>query len=112
MSRSYCPDHCPAQTLSVSSELSLPQSCSICLDAIEPVLGYALLKCPCCHGSWFHRDCVQVHKQRNTTVTNPDFSSPNAPLMIPRTKSGIHSIAGLTVQGHLGAFHDFRWFFL
>lgn len=59
--RSYCPDHRPAQTLSVSSELSLPQSCSICLDAIEPVLGYALLKCPCCHSSWFHRDCVQVH---------------------------------------------------
>ncbi|CAF89650.1 unnamed protein product [Tetraodon nigroviridis] len=56
---SYCPDHCPAQTLCVSSELSLPQSCSICLDAIQPVLGHALLKCPCCHSSWFHRDCVQ-----------------------------------------------------
>uniref|UniRef100_A0A3Q4BEQ2 Uncharacterized protein n=1 Tax=Mola mola TaxID=94237 RepID=A0A3Q4BEQ2_MOLML len=56
---SYCPDHCPTQTLSVSSEPSLPQSCSICLDSIEPVLCYSILKCPSCHGSWFHRDCVQ-----------------------------------------------------
>ncbi|XP_011618350.2 G2/M phase-specific E3 ubiquitin-protein ligase isoform X1 [Takifugu rubripes] len=56
---SYCPDHRPAQTLSVSSDLSLPQTCSICLDVIEPILGYAILKCPSCHGSWFHRDCVQ-----------------------------------------------------
>lgn len=72
VSRCYCPDHRPTQTLSVSSELSLPQSCSICLDAIQPVLGYGLLKCPCCHGSWFHRDCVQVE-----TVTVNDSSSPN-----------------------------------
>lgn len=62
-SRSYCPDHRPAQTLSVSSELSLPQTCSICLDVIEPILGYAILKCPSCHGSWFHRDCVQVQNR-------------------------------------------------
>uniref|UniRef100_A0A3P8VQU2 G2/M-phase specific E3 ubiquitin protein ligase n=1 Tax=Cynoglossus semilaevis TaxID=244447 RepID=A0A3P8VQU2_CYNSE len=56
---SYCQDHSPTQSLCVSSNLSLPNSCSICLEAIEPVLSYSILKCPCCHASWFHRDCVQ-----------------------------------------------------
>ncbi|XP_028994917.1 G2/M phase-specific E3 ubiquitin-protein ligase [Betta splendens] len=56
---SYCPDHSPTQSLCVSPDVSLPQSCSICLDSIEPVLSYSVLKCPSCHGSWFHRDCVQ-----------------------------------------------------
>lgn len=60
VSRSFCPDHSPTQSLCVSSDLSLPQSCSICLDSIEPVLSYSILKCPSCHASWFHRDCVQV----------------------------------------------------
>ncbi|XP_075883846.1 G2/M phase-specific E3 ubiquitin-protein ligase [Nelusetta ayraudi] len=56
---SYCCDHSPTQSMSVSSELSLPQSCSICLDSIEPLLCYSVLKCPSCHASWFHRECVQ-----------------------------------------------------
>ncbi|XP_041668056.1 G2/M phase-specific E3 ubiquitin-protein ligase [Cheilinus undulatus] len=56
---SYCPDHSPTQSLCVSADVSLPQSCSICLDSIEPVLSYSILKCPSCHTSWFHRDCVQ-----------------------------------------------------
>lgn len=56
---SFCPDHAPSQTLSPSLDLSLPQSCSVCLDHIEPVLSYSVLKCPCCHSSWFHRECVQ-----------------------------------------------------
>ncbi|XP_069391325.1 G2/M phase-specific E3 ubiquitin-protein ligase isoform X1 [Paralichthys olivaceus] len=56
---SYCQDHNPTQSLCVSSDLSLPQSCSVCLDAIDPVLSYSVLKCPCCHASWFHRECVQ-----------------------------------------------------
>ncbi|XP_034531534.1 G2/M phase-specific E3 ubiquitin-protein ligase isoform X2 [Notolabrus celidotus] len=56
---SFCPDHSPSQSMCVSSDLSLPQSCSVCLDSIEPVLGYSVLKCPSCHASWFHRDCVQ-----------------------------------------------------
>uniref|UniRef100_A0A3B3XQ75 HECT domain-containing protein n=1 Tax=Poecilia mexicana TaxID=48701 RepID=A0A3B3XQ75_9TELE len=57
--QSYCQDHSPTQSLCVDSDFSLPQSCSICLDSIEPVLSYSVLKCPSCHGSWFHRDCVQ-----------------------------------------------------
>ncbi|KAG7510907.1 G2 M phase-specific E3 ubiquitin-protein ligase [Solea senegalensis] len=56
---SYCPDHSPSQSACVSADLSLPQSCSVCLDVIEPVLSHSVLKCPCCHTSWFHRDCVQ-----------------------------------------------------
>ncbi|XP_039992979.1 G2/M phase-specific E3 ubiquitin-protein ligase isoform X1 [Xiphias gladius] len=56
---SYCPDHSPTQSLYVGSDLSLPQSCSICLDSIDPILSYSVLKCPSCHASWFHRDCVQ-----------------------------------------------------
>lgn len=56
---SYCPDHAPTQTLSLGLDLSLPQTCSVCLDQIEPVLSYNILKCPSCHSSWFHRECVQ-----------------------------------------------------
>ncbi|KAM7403780.1 hypothetical protein PAMA_004287 [Pampus argenteus] len=56
---SYCPEHSPCQSLCVSSDFSLPQSCSICLDSIDPILSYSILKCPSCHNSWFHRDCVQ-----------------------------------------------------
>ncbi|XP_070984324.1 G2/M phase-specific E3 ubiquitin-protein ligase-like [Oncorhynchus clarkii lewisi] len=56
---SYCKDHSPSQSLPVSACVSEPMSCSVCLDPIEPVLSYSILKCPACHGSWFHRDCVQ-----------------------------------------------------
>uniref|UniRef100_A0A3P8T310 G2/M-phase specific E3 ubiquitin protein ligase n=1 Tax=Amphiprion percula TaxID=161767 RepID=A0A3P8T310_AMPPE len=56
---SYCRDHSPVQTLCGGLDLSLPQSCSICLDSMDPVLSFSVLKCPSCHASWFHRDCVQ-----------------------------------------------------
>ncbi|XP_072546610.1 G2/M phase-specific E3 ubiquitin-protein ligase [Salminus brasiliensis] len=54
---SFCKKHRPTQ--SCSSSPTLPLCCSICLEHIEPVLSYSVLKCPACHGSWFHRDCVQ-----------------------------------------------------
>ncbi|XP_026856170.2 G2/M phase-specific E3 ubiquitin-protein ligase [Electrophorus electricus] len=54
---SFCKKHCPTQTC--SSSPSLPLSCSICLETLEPVLSYSVLKCPACLGSWFHRDCIQ-----------------------------------------------------
>lgn len=57
--RSFCRTHRPTQTC--SSSPTLPLSCSICLEPIEPVLSFTVLKCPACHGSWFHRDCVQVN---------------------------------------------------
>ncbi|XP_068608325.1 G2/M phase-specific E3 ubiquitin-protein ligase [Brachionichthys hirsutus] len=56
---SFCLDHSPSQTRSASADLSLPQSCSVCLDPIEPILCFSILKCPSCQASWFHRDCVQ-----------------------------------------------------
>ncbi|XP_018590207.1 G2/M phase-specific E3 ubiquitin-protein ligase [Scleropages formosus] len=56
---SFCREHCPTQTNSQPSCPSTPLSCSICLEFVEPVLSYTVLKCPCCHSSWFHRDCVQ-----------------------------------------------------
>lgn len=56
---SYCRDHSPVQTLGGVLDLSLPQSCSICLDSIHPVLSFSILRCPSCNTSWFHRDCVQ-----------------------------------------------------
>ncbi|KAM9465715.1 LOW QUALITY PROTEIN: G2/M phase-specific E3 ubiquitin-protein ligase [Clarias gariepinus] len=54
---SFCRKHRPTQTC--SSTPTLPLSCSICLEPVEPVLSYSVLKCPACHGSWFHRECVQ-----------------------------------------------------
>ncbi|XP_050989334.1 G2/M phase-specific E3 ubiquitin-protein ligase isoform X1 [Labeo rohita] len=54
---SFCKKHAPSQ--SCVSSPSLPLSCSVCLEPIEPVLSYNVLKCPVCHGSWFHRNCVQ-----------------------------------------------------
>ncbi|XP_037550720.1 G2/M phase-specific E3 ubiquitin-protein ligase [Nematolebias whitei] len=60
---SYCEDHSPSQSVTVGSDFSLPQSCSVCLDSIDPVLSYSILKCPSCHASWFHRDCVQRQAQ-------------------------------------------------
>lgn len=59
VNRSFCRKHRPIQTC--FSSPTLPLSCSICLEPIEPVLSYSVLKCPACHGSWFHRDCVQVN---------------------------------------------------
>ncbi|XP_028846785.1 G2/M phase-specific E3 ubiquitin-protein ligase [Denticeps clupeoides] len=55
---SFCAEHQPTQTVSVSP--SPPLTCSVCLDPIQPVLSFSVLKCPACYSSWFHRDCVQA----------------------------------------------------
>ncbi|CAL8283206.1 unnamed protein product [Lota lota] len=55
---SYCIEHSPKQSLG-GMEMSLPLSCSVCLDLLHPLLGYSILKCPACHHSWFHRACIQ-----------------------------------------------------
>ncbi|CAL8273850.1 unnamed protein product [Merluccius merluccius] len=59
---SYCIDHAPQQSVGVG-EGERPQSCSVCLDLIPPVLCYSVLKCPACHNSWFHRACIQRQAQ-------------------------------------------------
>lgn len=37
---------------------SLP--CTICLEFIDPIPTYSVLRSPCCKNAWFHRDCLQV----------------------------------------------------
>ncbi|KAJ8291118.1 hypothetical protein GJAV_G00021600 [Gymnothorax javanicus] len=56
---SFCREHRPTQSQALLSPISSPLSCSVCLGPIEPVLSYSVLKCPCCHSGWFHRDCIQ-----------------------------------------------------
>ncbi|XP_061677103.1 G2/M phase-specific E3 ubiquitin-protein ligase [Syngnathoides biaculeatus] len=56
---SYCPDHSPLQSPCATSKADPPELCSVCLDALDGDLSYRVLKCPSCHASWFHRDCVQ-----------------------------------------------------
>ncbi|KAG7258063.1 hypothetical protein CRUP_014818, partial [Coryphaenoides rupestris] len=71
---SYCLDHGPQQSSGVGGgEVSLPQSCSVCLDSIQPLLGYSVLKCPSCHSSWFHRGLhTGVHFFRCTLCNNKE----------------------------------------
>uniref|UniRef100_A0AAV2JFG7 Alkylated DNA repair protein AlkB homologue 8 N-terminal domain-containing protein n=1 Tax=Knipowitschia caucasica TaxID=637954 RepID=A0AAV2JFG7_KNICA len=57
---SFCPAHAPVQTLSPALDLSLPHSCSVCLDVLDPVLSFSVFKCPECHSSWLHRHCAQL----------------------------------------------------
>ncbi|XP_053450567.1 G2/M phase-specific E3 ubiquitin-protein ligase isoform X2 [Nycticebus coucang] len=34
--------------------------CTICLEFVEPIPTYSILRSPCCKNAWFHRDCLQV----------------------------------------------------
>ncbi|XP_023656465.1 G2/M phase-specific E3 ubiquitin-protein ligase isoform X1 [Paramormyrops kingsleyae] len=63
---SFCKDHRPVQIQPLSSYTSNPLCCSVCLESVEPVLSYTVLKCPCCHSGWFHRDCLQ--RQANSAA--------------------------------------------
>ncbi|KAF5925798.1 hypothetical protein HPG69_002249 [Diceros bicornis minor] len=56
---SFCWNHRPVQIITSSNyKDSLP--CTICLEFIEPVPTYSILRSPCCKNAWFHRDCLQV----------------------------------------------------
>ncbi|XP_056403323.1 G2/M phase-specific E3 ubiquitin-protein ligase [Hyla sarda] len=55
---SFCWEHRPVQTvLSTQSKESSP--CTICLETVEHVPSYHVLRGPCCKTSWYHRDCLQ-----------------------------------------------------
>ncbi|XP_069805526.1 G2/M phase-specific E3 ubiquitin-protein ligase [Dendropsophus ebraccatus] len=55
---SYCWEHRPVQKpLSTQSNESSP--CTICLENIDHVPSYHVLRGPCCKTSWYHRDCLQ-----------------------------------------------------
>ncbi|XP_006890028.1 PREDICTED: G2/M phase-specific E3 ubiquitin-protein ligase-like [Elephantulus edwardii] len=56
---SFCWDHRPVQIIPPNSYRdSLP--CTICLEFIEPIPTYNILRSPCCKNAWFHRDCLQA----------------------------------------------------
>ncbi|KAM7158365.1 G2/M phase-specific E3 ubiquitin-protein ligase isoform 5-T8 [Molossus nigricans] len=56
---SFCWTHRPVQIITPNNyRESLP--CTICLEFIEPIPTYTILRSPCCKNAWFHRDCLQV----------------------------------------------------
>uniref|UniRef100_A0A2K5CXI2 G2/M phase-specific E3 ubiquitin-protein ligase n=2 Tax=Aotus nancymaae TaxID=37293 RepID=A0A2K5CXI2_AOTNA len=55
---SFCWNHRPVQIASNNYKESLP--CTICLEFIQPIPSYNILRSPCCKNAWFHRDCLQV----------------------------------------------------
>ncbi|XP_035183627.1 G2/M phase-specific E3 ubiquitin-protein ligase [Oxyura jamaicensis] len=56
--RSYCWEHKPVQIFS-DKESRGPSQCTICLDLVEHLPLYSVLKSPCCKNAWFHRKCLQ-----------------------------------------------------
>lgn len=57
--RSYCWEHKPVQIFP-DKESRGPSQCTICLDLVEHLPLYSVLKSPCCKNAWFHRECLQV----------------------------------------------------
>ncbi|NXD05794.1 G2E3 ligase, partial [Nothocercus nigrocapillus] len=58
--RSYCWEHKPVQKFSVKGSRESSQ-CVICLELVEQLPLYSVLKSPCCKNAWFHRECLQYH---------------------------------------------------
>ncbi|NXL26404.1 G2E3 ligase, partial [Setophaga kirtlandii] len=56
--RSYCWEHRPVQEF-MDKEPRGASQCTICLDLVEHLPVYAVLKSPCCKNAWFHRECLQ-----------------------------------------------------
>ncbi|XP_017675971.1 PREDICTED: G2/M phase-specific E3 ubiquitin-protein ligase isoform X2 [Lepidothrix coronata] len=56
--RSYCWEHKPVQTF-MDKESTGASQCTICLDLVEHLPAYTVLKSPCCKSAWFHRECLQ-----------------------------------------------------
>ncbi|XP_067847489.1 G2/M phase-specific E3 ubiquitin-protein ligase [Heptranchias perlo] len=57
---SYCWDHRPVQKVPCASIWSgSPYTCAVCLESIDPIPSYDVMKSPCCKNTWFHRQCVQ-----------------------------------------------------
>ncbi|CAO2586241.1 G2/M phase-specific E3 ubiquitin-protein ligase, partial [Lemmus lemmus] len=56
---SFCWEHRPVQAMTSNMYRdSLP--CTICLEFIEPIPTYNIVRSLCCKNAWFHRDCLQV----------------------------------------------------
>ncbi|NXI45044.1 G2E3 ligase, partial [Galbula dea] len=56
--RSYCWEHKPVQKFPDRESTGTSQ-CTICLDLVEQLPVYSVLKSPCCKNAWFHRECLQ-----------------------------------------------------
>ncbi|CAN8215322.1 unnamed protein product [Coccothraustes coccothraustes] len=56
--RSYCWEHRPVQVF-MDKEPRGASQCTICLDLVDHLPVYAVLKSPCCKNAWFHRECLQ-----------------------------------------------------
>ncbi|KFV63841.1 G2/M phase-specific E3 ubiquitin-protein ligase, partial [Dryobates pubescens] len=56
--RSYCWEHRPVQKIPHKERKGTSQ-CTICLDLVEQVPTYSVLRGPCCKNAWFHRECLQ-----------------------------------------------------
>uniref|UniRef100_A0A674GSC3 G2/M-phase specific E3 ubiquitin protein ligase n=1 Tax=Taeniopygia guttata TaxID=59729 RepID=A0A674GSC3_TAEGU len=56
--RSYCWEHRPVQEF-MDKEHRGASQCTICLDLVEHLPVFAVLKSPCCKNAWFHRECLQ-----------------------------------------------------
>ncbi|KFU86787.1 G2/M phase-specific E3 ubiquitin-protein ligase, partial [Chaetura pelagica] len=56
--RSYCWEHKPVQNFP-DKECGGTSQCTICLDLVEQLPVYNVLKSPCCKNAWFHRQCIQ-----------------------------------------------------
>uniref|UniRef100_A0A8D0GXH9 G2/M-phase specific E3 ubiquitin protein ligase n=1 Tax=Sphenodon punctatus TaxID=8508 RepID=A0A8D0GXH9_SPHPU len=55
---SYCWEHRPVQK-PPSSSCEGSSQCTVCLEFVEHVPSYDILKSSCCKNAWFHRDCLQ-----------------------------------------------------
>ncbi|XP_030050544.1 G2/M phase-specific E3 ubiquitin-protein ligase-like [Microcaecilia unicolor] len=55
---SYCWDHVPIQKVAPGT---IKAVCAVCLDTVQPVPNYSVLRSPCCKYTWFHRTCLQKH---------------------------------------------------
>ncbi|XP_075701051.1 G2/M phase-specific E3 ubiquitin-protein ligase [Rhinoderma darwinii] len=56
--RSYCWEHRPVQ-IPPSTQSNESSPCTICLENVDRVPSYNVLRAPCCKTSWYHRDCLQ-----------------------------------------------------
>uniref|UniRef100_A0A4W3GWM5 G2/M-phase specific E3 ubiquitin protein ligase n=1 Tax=Callorhinchus milii TaxID=7868 RepID=A0A4W3GWM5_CALMI len=57
---SYCWEHKPVQKVAPAAKwANSSHACAVCLESIDTLPSYDVLKSPCCKNTWLHRQCVQ-----------------------------------------------------
>lgn len=57
---SFCSTHRPLQEFSTAEAINLSLvKCPVCLEEVPNEPGFDVLKTPCCHNTFLHRDCIQ-----------------------------------------------------